>query len=100
MNINTAQLNNIPHAKNSNPVTSFIAAQEVMPHLTQRCQDVLKVLKTLGQATSKDIAPYTPFDSAEVGRRLSDLEKLNLAKPVLKDGELIVRKRCRVWEAI
>lgn len=103
MSINTSQLTQlkyIPHAKNNNPITSFLSAESVEVHLNERCGIVLDALRVIGSGTTKDIAPYTPYDSAEIGRRLSDLEKLGLVRPMIKDGELVIRKKCRVWEAI
>lgn len=89
-----------PLYRASNPRSSAIAADVVTPHLNDRRKLVLEILRQMGQATSKEISIRTPHSSAEVGRRLSDLENLGLARPLLKDGVEVIKNRFQVWEAV
>lgn len=80
-------------ARASDPVTSKIAADEIKPKLTLRCQQFLGALEKLGTATANEVAKQVAPDDfglfGSIRRRASDLHKAGVI-------EVVNRRACGV----
>ncbi len=80
-------------ARPSDPVTSKIAADEIKPKLTLRCNQFLHALEKLGQATANEVAKQVAPDDfglfGSIRRRASDLHKAGVI-------QIVDRRACGV----
>lgn len=87
------ELLNWAAARVSDPATSKIAADEIKPKLTERCQQFLDGLQVLGTATANEVAKQVAPDDfglfGSIRRRASDLHKAGVI-------EVIDRRACGV----
>ena len=83
-----------PRARNTDPNTSHMAADQAKDLATKHHGIILAALEQPG--TIYDIAARTDLDHNAVARRMSELERLDLAYPEgQKKGAS--GRMCRVW---
>jgi predicted ArsR family transcriptional regulator len=83
-----------PRVRNTDPITSHQAADQAKDLATKHHGIILAALERPG--TIYDIASRTDLDHNAVARRMSELERLDLAYP---DGQKkgASGRMCRVW---
>jgi predicted ArsR family transcriptional regulator len=83
-----------PRVRNTDPVTSHMAADQAKDLATKHHGIILAALEQPG--TIYDIAARTDLDHNAVARRMSELERLDLA---YTDGQKkgASGRMCRVW---
>ncbi len=83
-----------PRVRNTDPDTSRMAADQAAELATKHHGIILQALEQPG--TIYDIAARTDLDHNAVARRMSELERLDLAYP---DGQKkgASGRMCRVW---
>ena len=93
-----------PLARASNPATSVDAA--LVARFVARAHRalILDTLHAYGPATAERLASNLPLDKHQVGRRLIELERLGLARPLVENGRpvthtLATGRQGRVWVA-
>lgn len=90
------------HARATDPIPSEIAAQDVAPKLTLRCNQFLTALKKLGRATANEVAmqvaPDNPGLFGSIRRRASDLDKLGVIAVVDRRACGVTGKYVSVYE--
>lgn len=87
-------------ARNSDPVTSHMAAAMVRKFAPTHRGDILRVLSLKGPMTVDQIAYESGLPSQAVNKRLPELQRLKLATPL--DGMLRPSdsgRMARVWSA-
>ena len=93
-----------PHtlARKSDPSTSHAAAARVGEFRKMQHDTILRVLRHRGQLTAFDIAAFCALDAHEIGKRLSEMERVGLIRVVLNEGRIVMRlapsgRQARVW---
>lgn len=87
-------------ARNSDPVTSHMAAERVREFAPTHRGDILRVLSLKGPMTVDQIAYEAGLPSQAVNKRLPELERMKLANPL--DGVMrpsASGRMARVWSA-
>ena len=88
------------HARNTDPLTSHLAAQENEGNRASQIKQVVTALKEYDNCTSKELSTWSGLDRYLVARRLSDAEADNQA--VRKDSRkcTVSNRLCVTWCAI
>lgn len=86
-------------ARRADPVTSHLAAAEVVHFAHAHHAKIVGSLITQGAGTIYEIGERIGLDHVAVARRMPELEALNVARPsgATKTGP--TGRQCRVWEA-
>lgn len=87
-------------ARNNDPDTSLEAAASMKDAAKTLCLKIAADLKANGPGTFEEIAFRIGLDNAQVWRRLSDMEKLNLAVPTELTRRGSSGRSQRVWQAL
>ena len=94
-----------PLARASNPATSVDAACTARSLARAHRADILHALLAFGPATAERLAQnIRSLDKHQVGRRLIELERLGLARPLVENGRPVTHtlstgRQGRVWVA-
>lgn len=70
-----------PRARASDPITSYITADQAKGLARHHAQKILQCLNECGPLGKDGIARITGIDGVAVARRLPELERNELAKP-------------------
>tara|TARA_R110000822_G_scaffold17142_9_gene57847 strand:- start:290 stop:601 length:312 start_codon:yes stop_codon:yes gene_type:complete len=69
---------NFPRVRNTDPVTSFEAAEAIKPVVSKHYQIILECLQAHGALGKDGIASLTNLESMQVARRLHELQRMKL----------------------
>ncbi len=81
------------------PATSRAAAARAGEFGSDHHAKIIGSLLTQGPATIYELADRTKLDHVAVARRMSELEKLGVARPTQDMRASPSGRACRVWEA-
>lgn len=85
-------------ARKTDPVTSHTAAKNAERFAASHAGRILAELRK-GVATAHRLSELTGLTVVQIDRRLPELEKAGLARPVLVCGAPLIVGGFRVWEA-
>ena len=89
-------------SRQQDPETSVEAARDIEPKLTIRCQQFLKGLSQLGQATANEVGVHVAGSNVgligSIRRRASDLHADGLIRIVDRRECRVTGKRVHVYE--
>jgi len=85
-------------ARKSDPVTSHTAARNADRFANGHKARIMEALRT-SVATAHRLSELTGLTVVQIDRRLPELEKAGLARPVVVCGQLLVIGGFRVWES-
>lgn len=89
-----------PLARNTDPVTSHMAARDAKELAARHHRIVLACLEQHGPSGKDRIAALTSLSGVAVCRRLSELEKAGNARPTGKHVQSAAGRSEREWERI
>ena len=69
---------NFPRVRNTDPVTSFEAAEAIKPVVSKHYQIILECLQAHGALGKDGISSLTNLDGNQVARRLNEMQKIGL----------------------
>ncbi|UCV00272.1 winged helix DNA-binding domain-containing protein [Acidovorax radicis] len=84
----------------SDPLSSVMAAERSAAFSGAHCARILAALKLYGPSTAAELQAYTGLTIVQSDRRLPDLSKAGQARVVQDNGNDLIRKGYRVWEAV
>lgn len=87
-------------ARNTDPMSSHKAAEQVEAFALSHEQQILKCLLRRGALTVDEIAKYTELQSHQINKRLPELKRKSLATPThqyRKSNSGVIE---RVWRAV
>lgn len=90
-------------ARSTDPITSHMAAARVSEFAGSHQEIILGVLKRFGPLDPEQLEFYTGIPAYAIRKRLPELQKTNLARPLSLDEAVSYTesgRRQRVWEAI
>jgi len=90
---------NTARARNSDPITSHVAARNAERFAESHAGRILLELRN-GVATACRLSDLTGLTVVQIDRRLPELAKSGLARPVVVCGAHLVVGGYRVWEAV
>ena len=70
------------HSRRTDPETSRLAAESMENVSTTQCAIILNILEQHGNLSKSGIAQFCDLSDVQVARRLADLKKRNLARPI------------------
>ena len=91
------QLDLLPLARSSDPITSFLAADRVKEFRTAQHQQIMLALLTLGKGGAEQIGDLIDLDGYQVRKRLSELEDSFMAHPLMVEGTNVPQTRLTVY---
>jgi hypothetical protein len=86
-------------ARNTDPVTSHMAADRSKSFAPTHCSQIMAVLLQ-DVATAARISELTGLTVVQIDRRLPELERRGFARPVEVFGHPLIVGGYRVWEAV
>ncbi len=86
-----------PLARNTDPVTSHKAAQQVT-FKGEHHRKIYEALKTMKDGTFYEISEVAEMEPAAVWRRLNELEKRNLIVQTGEERRGPTGRMCRIWK--
>jgi len=89
----------VPHARNTDPSTSHVAAGRVQRFCTTHVDKIVSCLTFHGDKTAAEIAACTGLTVVQIDRRLPELERKGVVCVAKADGADLVRDGFRVWKA-
>ena len=95
----TYYVNDQPRSRRTDPATSHAAAESAKDMAQRHHQIILTCLREHGALGKDGIAARTRLDGIAVARRMSELQRLGLAKPTGKTVASTSGRAERVWEA-
>jgi predicted transcriptional regulator len=87
-----------PRVRNSDPVTSFQAADSIKESAKQHHQVILECLQEYGALGKDGIAALTKLDSNQVARRLNEMKVIGLISLTGKTVKSDSGRDEREWE--
>ena len=90
-------LNFLPRVRNTDPITSAQAADAAIDLAKDHAAKILAVLKEHGPLGKDGIAFILCMEGAQISRRLSELEKINLIQPTGKKVMSMHGRAEREW---
>lgn len=88
-----------PHARRSDPATSHAAAERAQGFAASQRGRIYLALIGHGPMTAKELVTHIVMTDVQVCRRLPELQRLGLVRPLVEAGRPVVRDGSRVWEA-
>lgn len=86
-------------ARNSDPITSHMAADRSAAFSGTHCNRILEALRDKA-ATAHTLSEVTGLTVVQIDRRLPELQRRGLARPVEVCKMPLIRGGFRVWEAV
>lgn len=86
-------------ARRTDPITSHQAARNAERFAASHAGRILDALRQ-GVATAHRLSELTSLTVVQIDRRLPELEKSGLARPVIVLGQPLVLAGYRVWEIV
>lgn len=86
--------------RNSDPITSFEAADAAKDLASKHLQIIVDCLKAHGALGKDGIAQHTNLDRNQVSRRLNELEKMNLIQLTGQTVKSASGRNEREWRAV
>lgn len=87
------------HARNSDPETSKAAAESMSEAAAKQATVIRNVLLEHGRLHAEGIAGHCQLDRVQIGRRMSDLERVGWASRTGEKGKLSTGRSGELWEA-
>ena len=92
-------IDQVTHARRSDPETSKEAAGRVKEFAAGQCAAILAVLLEKGPLGAEQIAAYLHIDAYAVRKRLADLEHAGRARPLALHRVTASGRHERIWRA-
>lgn len=87
-------------ARNTDPMTSHAAAEQVEAFALSHEMRILKSLLDHGAMTVDEIARHTRLQSHQINKRLPELERKGLAQPTTSQKLSNSGRMERIWRAV